>query len=434
MYTVHLIIWASGFSAEMAAVLSSVQPLPRFQHTFQFNPDFSASSAQTPDVVIFSPAADVSPCEVRQRAGEKAVCVCCTGQPEKLSSEELRSLDDVWPFPQGEALLHFYFLRLLQRLQAQKKSWFYRTCWQTTINMVPDLIWYKDIRGAHTEINDAFCSVVGKAKSDIRGRGHYYIWGLSEEEYQKGEFVCMETEQEVMESGKANVFDEQVLRQDKTLMQLKTYKAPIFDEDGTILGTVGVAHDVTQERAYEEKILQMARQDELTGLANRRYFYSYVNQYRRDQNLGLLYIDVDAFKEINDRCGHQAGDDLLVLIAQLMQSSFSDGFCVRFGGDEFLVLFLGLYSQHELEKRANVFLQDLGRESSHHMYCDTVQASIGIAFARSPQIPIDQLIYEADVALYWAKEHGKARYGTFSEQIAAEVSLLNKRQKGGTRE
>ncbi|MEI3479811.1 MAG: PAS domain-containing protein [Bilophila sp.] len=114
----------------------------------------------------------------------------------------------------------------------------------TTIDSIPNLVWFKDVGGAHLKVNDAFCDAVGKTKRQIEGRGHYYIWDLKKEEYEKGEYVCLETDDTVLEKGRTCLFDEMV-KSRRGMLQFKTYKSPLFDEDGAIMGTVGIAHDVT---------------------------------------------------------------------------------------------------------------------------------------------------------------------------------------------
>jgi diguanylate cyclase (GGDEF)-like protein/PAS domain S-box-containing protein len=129
-------------------------------------------------------------------------------------------------------------------LQTRFDAWHYKNLLTTTIDSVPELIWFKDSIGAHMMVNQEFCKIVHKTKEDIRGRGHYYIWDISEEEYKKGEFVCMESETDTMNAGHTCVFDEP-LKTSEGMKQLKTYKTPLYDMFGKIMGTVGVAHDVT---------------------------------------------------------------------------------------------------------------------------------------------------------------------------------------------
>ena len=91
------------------------------------------------------------------------------------------------------------------------------------------------------------------------------------------------------------------------MRELTTYKSPLFDIDGSVMGTVGVAVDVTQERLYERMLLNNANTDALTGLYNRRYVYQFI-QEKEGTPFTIYYIDLDNFKSINDKFGHQEGD------------------------------------------------------------------------------------------------------------------------------
>jgi len=131
-----------------------------------------------------------------------------------------------------------------------------RDFWQTshffesTINNVPNLIWYKDKKGIHTKVNDSFCRTVNKTKEQVEGRGHAYIWDVEHDDP-----ACIESELEVMNTKKTCVSEETVKTGDGTRL-LTTYKSPLYDLDGSVMGTVGVAIDITQERAYEQEIVQ----------------------------------------------------------------------------------------------------------------------------------------------------------------------------------
>lgn len=151
---------------------------------------------------------------------------------------------DVWPKVESPETRKLRVEKLLKNLQTRFDAWHYKNLLTTTIDSVPELIWFKDSIGAHMMVNQEFCKTVHKTKEDIRGRGHYYIWDISEEEYKKGEFVCMESETDTMNAGHTCVFDEP-LKTSEGMKQLKTYKTPLYDMFGKIMGTVGVAHDVT---------------------------------------------------------------------------------------------------------------------------------------------------------------------------------------------
>lgn len=117
-------------------------------------------------------------------------------------------------------------------------------CLSTAIDSVPDLVWFKDSRGAHLNVNNAFCKAVEKTKSQIYKKGHYYIWDIPKSEYDQGDYVCLESEDIVMEARKTCLFDEKV-KTKAGMRQFKTYKSPLIDSDGNIFGTCGIARDVT---------------------------------------------------------------------------------------------------------------------------------------------------------------------------------------------
>ena len=114
----------------------------------------------------------------------------------------------------------------------------------------PSLIWYKDKDGVHEKVNDSFCRTVNKTKEQVQGQGHAYIWDVEQDDP-----ACIESERIVMERKETCVSEERILAGGET-KTLTTYKSPLYDLDGTVAGTVGVAIDVTRERAYEQELIQ----------------------------------------------------------------------------------------------------------------------------------------------------------------------------------
>lgn len=423
MYKATLRVLLSGLAPETEDAIKKVAPQERFSHEFAATSSLDADilSGQHFSVIIFTDASmgKLRLSDVRRIAGKDARCIIITPNPQSLPAEELSLLDSIWPSPLTPALATILFSRLVSDIKARKDAWMEHAYWQTTINSSPDLIWYKDKVGAHVEVNDAFCKAVGKDKDDIRGRGHYYIWGLTKEQYAKGEFVCNETEEAVMREQRPMVFDEHVLSKTNGMRQLQTYKSPLFDEDGSILGTVGVAMDVTKEREYQDKLLHAAQYDPLTNLPNRRYFFERVEAHAGEPKF-LLSLDIDNFKHFNDDFGHLVGDDVLRLFAGTMRETFLHGFSTRFGGDEFLVIYSGKHSLENIRNGAEEFRRTL-QERSSVMPSGVVGASIGIACDTDGNLPIDKLYQRADAALYSAKRQGKDKIVVWNEGTARTV-------------
>lgn len=149
-----------------------------------------------------------------------------------------------------EEELKFRFSRWQQTYKMSKDYWETSHFFDATINNIPNLIWYKDKNGIHEKVNDSFCQTVGKEKSDVEGRGHAYIWNV-----ERDDPVCIASEQKVMSQEKTFVSEETVTTSDGTML-LTTYKSPLYDLDGSVMGTVGVAIDITQERAYQKEIIK----------------------------------------------------------------------------------------------------------------------------------------------------------------------------------
>ena len=189
--------------------------------------------------------------DVLKTAAEKGVkCVLLAEGSElkKLSADELDRADDIFVMPDGarydDTILAAHFRRLINTMKNESDARKGKIYFETAIDSIPDLAWFKDNIGSHLIVNDSFCKLVDKTKEQIYKRGHYYIWDISREDYEKGEFVCLESEDEVVAARATCVFDEKI-KTKGGMRQFKTYKSPLIDLDGSIFGTCGVAHDVT---------------------------------------------------------------------------------------------------------------------------------------------------------------------------------------------
>jgi cyclic di-GMP phosphodiesterase Gmr len=240
-------------------VLEQVQPLERFSHNFlPVQAYFSLQDCSDADVIILDVPAVAVPLDIRAHCAAKAprivFCDRSRGETSELEDSGLLDVvDDVWTPPFNEQRLTFHFMQLLRNIKTSKDAWLARNYLDTVIDSIPDLVWFKDARGAHVKVNQSFCDLVGKTKEQCRNRGHYYIWDMNAEEYGKGEYVCLESEDIVMKARKTCVFDERI-KSRTGMLQFKTYKSPIFDEDGTLIGTCGIAHDVTDWRNASAEI------------------------------------------------------------------------------------------------------------------------------------------------------------------------------------
>ncbi|MBR0251208.1 MAG: diguanylate cyclase [Synergistaceae bacterium] len=176
--------------------------------------------------------------------------------------------------------------------------------------------------------------------------------------------------------------------------------------------TRGIRRDRTSLHEHEEfqkRIIEMAHQDQLTGLATRWYLQDYVKTNENEENLTCIYFDLDNFKTVNDTYGHQAGDRALAATAEMMQNEFTDGFCARMGGDEFMIVLAGERDIADVRRKVNDFMKNLLNYYATTRTMKKLSVSAGISQRQSAHTKtIDRLIHESDLALYEAKKAGRA--------------------------
>ncbi len=424
MYHSKITFWTAGIRPDYIQEWKKLEPLTRFEHDFQVLYELSQLKAPGKQVVIFHASSPFSPKDVRTAVGDSGVCILCGENFSCFVEEELHALDDFWRGDDPVELARIRFEKLQQRLKAEKDAWLCANYLEQTIDTLPDLVWYKDLKGLHWKVNQAFCDTVGKTKEDIAGKDHYYIWGISKEEYEKTDFVCVETEDEVIEARKTCLFDEEVMGSEG-LRKLKTWKTPIFEEDGSIIGTLGIARDVTKEHEYQQTIIAMARYDALTNLANRRYMQEYVDKNWAGKKLVLVMLDLDFFKHVNDTYGHQTGDAALMIFSAVMRDVFNNAMNVRLGGDEFVMVSTLDGSKEAVEQRVADFMERLLRYYQLDPELQKLSVSAGIAFSEKESDTLDLLMQHADLALYQAKVAGRGCYYVYNQTMDTEDDGTN---------
>lgn len=194
-------------------------------------------------------------------------------------------------------------------------------------------------------------------------------------------------------------------------------KKNILDIFGKKVGCFKIFRDITAEKELEIRIWNDANTDALTGLANRHAFGVFVKKLRKDAQIHLVYIDLDEFKAVNDRWGHKAGDEALKIVAKAIRNVFVQDFPVRLGGDEFLICVQRDVPMSELENLAGRLLRGIQRKFSSTNHLSRMSASIGIRGSGNLTDSIDNLIRQADRAMYAAKSLGKGQYCIWNEQM-----------------
>jgi len=210
-----------------------------------------------------------------------------------------------------------------------------------------------------------------------------------------------------------------LIARDGRVVHLRDEGVVVLDDHGKPLYLQGYLLDITREREAEQQLRQLALYDPLTGLANRAFFHERLKhaiKLRHDEGhaTGLLYIDLDDFKGINDRWGHDLGDEVLHEIGQRIERSVRPGdTAARLGGDEFAVVLTEPVTPDDAVQVAERLLAEIGKpldSGSGPLY---IAASVGIAFGSDDET----LLREADIAMYRAKGHSELGYAFFDAQL-----------------
>lgn len=206
----------------------------------------------------------------------------------------------------------------------------------------------------------------------------------------------------------------------------------VYDPQGTLTHYVATMSDISESKAAEQEIHQLAFYDPLTGLANRRLFMDRMEAALKDVNRhsrwgALLFIDIDNFKQINDTLGHYVGDQLLQHLARLMGQMLREtDTLARLGSDEFAVLIegLGKSREHTAELAENIAqkLQDMiSQPMTVRDDSLSVTASIGITVVSDHTSTVDDYLQQADMALFQAKSSGRCALSFFDPTMQAEL-------------
>ncbi len=257
MYHCHVHFHLVGIRQDVFAVIEEMSPLTCFTHEFTKSERAGDALTGGADVIL----ADLRDMDVREtvcaltadRGEDTELILLAEKEQIPLLTRMLDGVKDIWTLPMSGEEIRFHFLRWQQAYKMGKDYWQTSHFLEATINNVPNLIWYKDKDGVHEKVNDSFCRTVGKTKQKVEGQRHAYIWDVEEDDP-----ACIESERQVMEKEQTFVSEERVKAGDGIRL-LTTYKSPLYDIDGSVMGTVGVAIDVTQERAYEQEIIQKNR-------------------------------------------------------------------------------------------------------------------------------------------------------------------------------
>ena len=305
---------------------------------------------------------------------------------------------------------------------------------QLVLDSIPARVFWKDLDSRYLGGNYLFANDCGAQTSEeLIGMNDYDVFPVSEAENFRRD------DRKVMDSGEPVLnIEEPQTRPDGSISWLQTSKVPIRDREGIVIGIMGSYTDITERVQYRQMIEKQAHFDYLTGLANRLALKEKIDEIHQshvDFGGGLLFIDLDLFKTVNDTLGHQVGDELLKVVAKRILAAVGQkGFVYRLGGDEFAVLVT--FTQSYQNSEAANYLEQIAQSikdnilQPYQIFAHHIQlgVSIGITQCMDQQPFSSDQLNEADIAMYEAKFQGRNRVQFYDEVMRQRINHIHKLQ------
>jgi diguanylate cyclase (GGDEF)-like protein/PAS domain S-box-containing protein len=280
-----------------------------------------------------------------------------------------------------------------------------------------------DLQGNIIYWNSASEEIYGWSKEEVMGRPIVEVTP-AEEMLKHAEEIMSE-----LRAGRSWSGEFVVQRRDGSTFPAMVTDTPVHDEQANLVGIIGVSADISERKALEAELERRAAHDLLTDLPNRHAFVERLGHAlqrtgRKDERagVGVLFMDLDGFKTVNDSLGHEAGDRLLVAVAGRIQNLLRyEDTLARFGGDEFAVLLERVEDPSEAIRVARRIVEGLREPFSVADYRVSVNTSIGIALGGADTADPEGMLREADTAMYRAKEQAPGRYEVFDPAMHARA-------------
>ncbi|AGF76781.1 PAS domain S-box/diguanylate cyclase (GGDEF) domain-containing protein [Desulfocapsa sulfexigens DSM 10523] len=280
---------------------------------------------------------------------------------------------------------------------------------QTLVETIPDLVWLKNPEGVYLSCNPKFERLYGATEEEIIGKTDYDFV-----ERERADSLRI-LDQEAMDADAPLINEETVTYADDGHEEsVEIIRTPLRDSEGTLVGVLGIARNITARKQAEEEARYLSTHDPLTGLFNRRMLEKRVIEEidraeRYNHTLSIFMVDLDHFKTVNDTYGHLSGDIVLRHLAKILAVSIrKTDYVARYGGEEFIVVLpeTPLTEAHELAER---LCKEIRRYPIPLKDGQTIKvtASIGVACFPEHHKSWEGIIGAADSAMYAAKQAGR---------------------------
>jgi diguanylate cyclase (GGDEF)-like protein/PAS domain S-box-containing protein len=304
-----------------------------------------------------------------------------------------------------------------------------RTCMDNLLSTTDERVYFKDLQSRFLLVSAGWIAAVapGRSVEEVIGKTDFDLFS------KKHAAAAFKDEQQIIRTGEPVVGKlERETFHDRPHNWVSSTKMPLRDARGQIIGTFGISRDVTAQVKAENALAYQILHEPVTGLANRaglmsRLFQALAALERQPGRLAVLFVDLDHFKAINDAFGHDAGDQVLAEVGRrLSLLSRNADTVARLGSDEFIVLCAALRDDDDVGLIADRIIQGIRVPYVEDRRDLSVTCSVGIVVTSDSLAEPEQLIRDADEAMYEAKETGRDRYRFYdsAQRIPTGASLL----------
>jgi diguanylate cyclase (GGDEF)-like protein/PAS domain S-box-containing protein len=283
--------------------------------------------------------------------------------------------------------------------------------------------WETDRRGQLTYVSRRIAKLLGKSQAELEGRPFTEIFVLENQEQESERTL-------VFHLSTRSSFQELPVRAATNEAEERWWSItgrPVTDQFSNFLGFRGSGTDLTETRKSQRHVVELARFDSLTKLANRFQMAEWLEKILdaprvENKACAIFLLDLDRFKQVNDTMGHPAGDALLRQVADRLRTTVAtNGRVGRLGGDEFQVILPGRIARDQLAHLARRIIENLSQPYSIDGARVTIGASIGVALSPDDGTTSEELIRNADLALYAAKDGGRGRHHFYAQDLHSDA-------------
>jgi diguanylate cyclase (GGDEF)-like protein/PAS domain S-box-containing protein len=283
--------------------------------------------------------------------------------------------------------------------------------------------WETDRRGSIAYLSPTISNLLGRSPDELLGRPFTELFILDDSN-REGERTLN------FHLSARSPFQELTVRaatSDEEERWWSVTGRPVHDSFNNFVGFRGSGHDLTEKKRSQEDASRLAHYDSLTSLANRFQMAQTLEKILHSQRIeqracAVFLLDLDRFKQVNDTMGHPAGDALLTQVAQRLERTVDKaGRVGRLGGDEFQVIIPGSYRRDQLAQLAQQIIENLSHAYSIDGMRAVIGVSIGIAMSPDDGVTSEALIRNADLALYAAKDGGRARHHFYAPDLHSDA-------------